>query len=296
MRAKTHDRLPRPAGRVALAACLASLAFIGVGCGEDRESSTARQTLSDPGPVHVHGLGVNPDDGTLFIATHTGLFRAREGEQQSERVADRYQDTMGFTVVGPNRFLGSGHPDAREGLPPLLGLIESSDAGKTWTPISLLGEADFHVLESSGRQVYGFDSSGGRLMVSADRGRRWSERSPPEPLLSLAIDPADAQRVIASGESELHLSSDGGRHWRSLGGEPGFLAWPAAGRVYLVRGDGGVLSTRRPGRRWESVGEAGGQPAAFEAQAARELYVALHDGTVKRSGDGGVSWSVRAKP
>jgi hypothetical protein len=52
---------------------------------------------------------------------------------------------MGFTVLGSGRFLGSGHPDLREarekGLPPLLGLIESQDGGRSWVPISLLGEA-----------------------------------------------------------------------------------------------------------------------------------------------------------
>ena len=47
------------------------------------------------------------------------------------RVADRYQDTMGFTVNGPNTFLGSGHPDfvADPDFPTRLGLIRS-DGGK----------------------------------------------------------------------------------------------------------------------------------------------------------------------
>ncbi|MBW3550306.1 MAG: alanine:cation symporter family protein [Proteobacteria bacterium] len=38
----------------------------------------------------------------------------------AERIGDRRQDTMGFTVVGPRRYLGSGHPDLRDELPPLL--------------------------------------------------------------------------------------------------------------------------------------------------------------------------------
>ena len=38
----------------------------------------------DPGVVHVHGLGVNPKDGALFAATHTGLFRIVEGQAESE--------------------------------------------------------------------------------------------------------------------------------------------------------------------------------------------------------------------
>jgi hypothetical protein len=47
------------------------------------------------------------------------MYRVGEGERTAERLGDRYQDTMGFTIVGPNRFLGSGHPDLRDDLPPL---------------------------------------------------------------------------------------------------------------------------------------------------------------------------------
>jgi len=130
-------------------------AMVAAGCGGDEaDGDDARPSVGDPGPVHVHGLGINPADNALFIATHTGLFRSPEGTRTAKRVGGRFQDTMGFTVVGPDRFLGSGHPDGREGLPPFLGLIRSQDAGKSWKPISLLGKQDFHVLEASGRAVY----------------------------------------------------------------------------------------------------------------------------------------------
>ncbi|MGH2500748.1 MAG: WD40/YVTN/BNR-like repeat-containing protein, partial [Candidatus Limnocylindria bacterium] len=149
----------------------------------DGDGTFAGVPAADPGPVHVHGLGVNPADGALFIATHTGMYRVEAGERKAERVAERYQDTMGFTIVGPNRFLGSGHPDLNEAreqnLPSLLGLIESTDSGESWKPISLLGEADFHVLRFADERVYGYDASNDRLLVSADRGRTWSELERP---------------------------------------------------------------------------------------------------------------------
>ena len=75
--------------------------------GSNTETGTAKQP--DAELVHVHGLGVNPADDQLYVATHTGLFRL-DGETPV-RIADRYQDTMGFTVAGQNRFLGSGHPE-----------------------------------------------------------------------------------------------------------------------------------------------------------------------------------------
>src|SRR5918992_1138649 len=282
---------------------LLATALVAAACGGSddgsRASEPSRPKTGDPGPIHVHGLGINPADGALFIATHTGLFRAAEGERKARRVADRFQDTMGFSVVGPDRFLGSGHPDGREKLPPFLGLIESRDAGRTWEPISLLGKRDFHVLEATGRRVYGFgsdfDTKQAGLLVSDDGGRGWDERTPPEALVSLAVDPEDPDRVVASGEQGLYLSSDAGRGWRPLDGGPALLAWPAGGPLFAVAFDGSVARSGDVGRSWRQVGQIGGEPAAFEGEGG-ELYVALHDGTIKRSVDGGASWSVRSTP
>jgi hypothetical protein len=55
------------------------------------------------------------------------------------------------------------------------------------------------------------------------------------------------------------------------------------------------VSTGRGDASFNEVGSIGGQPAAFEA-AGDELYVALHDGTVKRSPDRGRSWRLRSRP
>jgi hypothetical protein len=287
----------------ASAVALVFAAIVAGGCGGDNDSESdgaGRPKVGDPGPIHVHGLGINPRDGALFVATHTGLFRADKGERKARRIADRFQDTMGFTVVGPDRFLGSGHPDGREKLPPFLGLIESRDAGRSWKPISLLGKRDFHVLEARESRIYGFGSDfetrQATLMVSDDGGRSWDERTPPEGLISLAIHPDDRDRIAVSGDKGLYRSSDAGRGWRPLEGEPSLLAWPAAGRLFAVALDGAVARSADAGRGWREIGEVGGQPAAFEAERAGELYVALHDGTIKRSSDGGTSWSLRSTP
>jgi hypothetical protein len=92
------------------------------GCGNEAATLGPSQ---DAGIGHIHGLGVNPADGSLMVATHTGLFRVAPGERALDRVGSEHRDTMRFTVVGPNRVLGSGHPDARSDRPLLLGLIRS---------------------------------------------------------------------------------------------------------------------------------------------------------------------------
>jgi photosystem II stability/assembly factor-like uncharacterized protein len=211
---------------------------------------------------------------------------------------------MGFTVAGPDRFLGSGHPDAREGLPPFLGLIRSADAGESWQEVSLMGEADFHVLEASSSRVYGFgsdyDTQEARFLVSGDGGESWDERSPPGGVVSLAISADDPDHVVGAVEggpadNGLYTSKDAGQSWQALTDEIGLLAWTESGSLFRVAGQGVVSRSDDDGATWEESGKIGGQPAAFEA-AGNDLYAALHDGTIKRSSDDGRSWSVRSRP
>lgn len=271
-----------------------------ISCGEDDPSKVASVGAEDPGPVHVHGLGINPSDRALFVATHTGLFRVAQGEQEAVRIAGRYQDTMGFTIVGPDHFLGSGHPDGVKDpdLPPFLGLIESRDAGGSWEPVSLLGEADFHALEARGERIYGFgadwETRESQFLVSDDGGEVWESLPFPEPFISVAMHPRDPDRIATSGESGNYLSEDAGQTWRKSGSETGFVAWRTPTDRVMADEKGRVLSSNgRTG--WRRVGDVGGPPAAFEA-AGRDLYVALHDGTIKRSANGGESWKVRFRP
>jgi hypothetical protein len=282
---------------VTLSVVLATLLPACGGAGDDR---VQRPAVQDAGPVHVHALGVDTRDGTLFIATHTGLFRAAADETRAHRVAGRYQDTMGFTVVDPDRFFASGHPDGRERLPPFLGLIESRDAGATWRPVSLLGKVDFHLLETIGDRVYGFgtdfETRREQLLASADGGRTWARRVAPGSLESLAVHPAEPNHLVATSRRALHRSLDGGRSWRRGRSSRGLLAWPTTDRLYLLTAGGEARRSRDAGRTWRRVGFVGGAPSALDAPGSLELYVALHDGTVKRSTDGGATWSVRSRP
>ncbi|MBA2256986.1 MAG: exo-alpha-sialidase [Thermoleophilaceae bacterium] len=264
--------------------------------GDDSAADGAAEATADAELGHVHGLGTNPADGSLFIATHSGLFRAPAGEQTAERVGDSLQDTMGFTVVGEDTFLGSGHPGPGEDGPPLLGLIRSTDAGQSWEPVSLSGEADFHALEAAHDRVYGFDGANGRLMISDDGGETWAEREPPGPLLDIAVHPSEPERLAATSERGVFVSDDDGESWRPVGGEIGFLAWPAEDRLLLIGASGVVQASSDLGASWEELGSIGGQPAALIAESPDELYAALPDGTIEQSTDGGRTWSVRAIP
>jgi photosystem II stability/assembly factor-like uncharacterized protein len=208
---------------------------------------------------------------------------------------------MGFTVIGPDHFLGSGHPDGREQLPPFLGLIESRDAGRTWRAVSLQGKVDFHVLEARGRRIYGYgsdwESRQPRFLTSSDGGRHWQRLEAPEPLVSLTISPEDSRELMASGDRRVFRSRDGGRSWSVIGAPgAGLLAWTRDG-VILVDLDGSVWNGSDPAAgRWRPLGSIGGEPAALDSGPDGELLVALHDGAIKRSTDAGRSWSVRSRP
>jgi hypothetical protein len=272
-----------------------ALLVVGAGCSGDRPASPWPAVAEDPGVVHVHGLGINPRDGALLAATHTGLFVI--GDDSATRVTERLQDTMGFTVVGPDHFLGSGHPDFRDkqltvpNKRPLLGLVESRDAGRSWQPLSLLGEADFHALQIAHGLVYGYDATGQRFMVTSDR-RRWQARSTVE-LVGFAVSPTDPKLVVGTTGRRLLRSTDGGRHWQSIQG-PALLVldWADQAGLWGITADGQVWHSRDATRTWQRPGRVGGQPEALLAHQGR-LYAAVVELGIISSTDGGQTWQVR---
>lgn len=229
-----------------------------------------------------------------MIATHTGLFRVPKASGSPDRVANLYQDTMGFTVAGPDHFLGSGHPGSVADDPPFLGLIESRNAGQEWKPISLRGQVDFHVLEAAGKTVYGFgsdfESREARFLRSDDGGRSWKRLAPPESLAGLAIDPTDSRHIVALGEERGWVSRDGGETWRPLSVPGGLVTWSRELGLVAVDLNGTVRTADEPTGEWSEEGELGGTPAALEAVGA-ELLAATHESQVLSSKDSGKSWT-----
>lgn len=282
----------------ALAASAVYLTQSGAGGGERLGGGSALPPLeAETGVVHVHGLGVDPGDGVLYAATHSGLFRV-PGQGKAARVANRAQDTMGFSIVGPGKFIGSGHPDFREDdvRPPLLGLIESDDRGETWDRISLHGKADFHALHAAHGNVYGYDSTSQTFMVSQNR-RDWDRRSR-LPMADFAVDPTDPDTLLATTQDGVVRSSDGGRKWTPVVGAPTLvvLTWAAQGQLYGVTPDGTVQRSEDGGDTWGERGSVGGQPEAItvDVHGGKEtLYVAATDRGILASADQGRTFTTR---
>lgn len=253
------------------------------GSGDQSVPGEATETLG-----HVHGLGTDPANGALYAATHFGVFLLSE-DGYAERIADRWQDTMAFTVVGPNRFLGSGHPDLEESLPVHLGLIESTDAAQSWSALSLQGEADFHALEASPDLIVGYDSLTGELLASSD-GEDWHSVAKAE-IVDLAMNPSDSSKVLATTPqgSIVKYSTDGGAA-KPVPGAPSlvFLDWPEPGVLVGLAPDGGVHLSDDGARTWVRTEGPPGDPQALDVSAG-SWHIATSQ-SIFESTDDGRTW------
>lgn len=292
-------RRPRPRTLAAIVVAVGLLAALlivpSVLDSDDSEDATTTEARQQgPGLTHVHALAVEPVDGTLLLASHTGLFRL--GDSGLARIGSSRQDLMGFGVAGPGDYVASGHPAGAQAGAAVrhLGLIRSRDGGRTWRTVSLNGQADLHILRARGPVVYGYDVAGNRFLASTNGGRTWQQRRvPSDPIFDLAIDPSRSQRALGVFRDGLYGTTTGGRRWGLLSRQLGYLAWPAQRQLFLVDVTG-TLFTSEDGVLWQPISTIRATPVAFTARSARELFVATREGTIRTSRDGGRTWQVLA--
>ena len=284
------------------------LVAVVAGCGDDA-GSAASDTSGlavpwvdpDGDPPIVGSLTANPADSTLFMGTNTGLFRIPEGAAEPEKIvgeletpdgSGKVSESLVVRFTGPDELLGSGHPAAGEALPPALGLIRSEDAGRTWSSVSELGTADFHAIEPSGSEIVAALFQQAQVLVSSDGGRNWETKAAPLPLVALEVDPDDPRRWVGSTERGVFLSEDGGETWRQRDPTPNVrLAWSDDGELFRIDPGGPVKVSIDGGMRWEDRGSTGGEPQAMTVDEDGTVYVALIDGTLKLSEDGGQTFT-----
>lgn len=282
--------------RVTIAVVIATLVFAGCAADAPEPGDTLPASeineASLPGFSHVHGLGINPNDGDLYAATHFGLWRI--SDKKPKRVGDSAHDFMGFTIAGDDRFLASGHPQGARDLPPHLGLIESTDAGGSWTSRSLMGQADFHVLRMGSKRVYGWSSTTDKLAFTDDL-RRWSDRGSIG-VIDLAVDPANDRRIVAAVAPtertlELRVSDDAGATWSKLEDAPDLvrLNWTDQ-RVWGVTLEGDVWRSYDVEADWIAAGSVGADVEAITANS--DSWYAAAGEAIRRSDDDGESWDV----
>ena len=202
--------------------------------------------------AHADAMGWGQRGTTMFVSGHPGLNRSDDNGSTFRRTNGGLTDTdMHSFGAGANTLYGAG---------PRLGVVESTDDGRTWQPRS----------PNAGQAFFG------RMLV----------------------DFADDQHVYAADvQSGPMESRDGGRSWHSLNGPPGasWLSSPDGGHSLLASGSGSAARSLDGGRTWQALQRPAGAVLVEAAPGdARRVYAAGLTGNDARlwvSSDGGASWA-----
>lgn len=250
-------------------------------------ASTASAANQPPVAItHIHAVARDPKTGDLLLATHEGLFRHANGELlQNGPVID----LMGFTVAPDGTYYASGHPGAGVDLPQPVGLITSTDSGRTWRVSSRGGESDFHALTSGPTSVVGFD---GTLRSTTD-GETWSTRTIPAAPRTLAASPQTGA-LLATTETGLLHSTDDGRSWKGLTPPATALlaAWADEQTIVIATTNGQLATSTDTGATWTLQPKRIGAPQALFARRGTDGQIEtilVADGAVLRTVDGGAT-------
>lgn len=238
--------------------------------------------------AHVHGLSVSSTTGQVLLATHDGLFDITK--QPAVKVGPT-NDLMGFTGGTDHGVLyASGHPGEGSDLANPLGLIRSTDAGKTWEKLSRQGESDFHALTATKSGIVGFD---GALRTSPD-GKAWNTAAVDFVPAALAGNPA-SDTVLATTTQGIRRSTDGGKTWTTVDSGPvvQFAAFASPAEAVGVEPDGTVHVSADAGATWTRKGKiqdtVQAVAAVMGAEANPSIWAATASGVVI-STDGGVTF------
>ncbi|QHK20225.1 exo-alpha-sialidase [Pseudarthrobacter psychrotolerans] len=225
-------------------------------------ASTAAPTNSATGlpSSHIHGLTVNRETDQVLLATHDGLYDVTA--HPATKIGGT-NDLMGFTAgADQGVFYASGHPGPGSDLPNPMGLIKSTDGGKSWEQLSRQGESDFHALTSAKSGIVAFD---GTLRTSPD-GKTWSAVAARFIPAALAADPF-SDTVLATTRDGVQRSTDGGKTWVLAPATPviQFVTFASPAEAIGVEPDGSVHYSADGGATWSRTGRIEGQVHAIAA-------------------------------
>ncbi|WP_183044431.1 F510_1955 family glycosylhydrolase [Pseudarthrobacter phenanthrenivorans] len=238
--------------------------------------------------AHVHGLAVSRESSKVLLATHEGLFDVTAGH--AVKIGGT-NDLMGFTPgASEGEFYASGHPGPGSDLPNPLGLVRTSDGGKTWEQLSRQGESDFHALTATKSGIVAFD---GTLRTSTD-GRTWNTVAAAFAPAALAGHP-DSDTVLATTPKGIQRSSDAGATWSAVPNGPviQYAAFASPAEAAGVEPDGTVHYSSDAGRTWTKKGRIDAQVMALASVKGQDgrpwLWAATPNGVIV-STDGGMTF------
>lgn len=238
--------------------------------------------------AHVHGLTVSGETGQILLATHEGLFDVTS--LPATQIGDT-NDLMGFTASPADGvYYASGHPGPGSDLPNPLGLLRSSDGGKSWESLSRQGESDFHAMTTTQSGLLAFD---GALRASAD-GRSWTTIAADFVPAVLAGHP-NSNTVLATTPEGIQRSTDAGATWKPVKDGPviQFAAFAHPTGAVGVEPGGTVYYSADAGESWTKKGRIDAQVDAIasivDAEGRPRIWAATPAGIIV-STDGGATF------
>ena len=261
--------------------------------GTDGPPGASGRTAGLPDTPDYHSLLVDPADAQhVLLGTHAGLYESRDGGRSWAPAALAGRDAMNLVRPGGATVWAAGHNVLERsdddgatwrsvrprGLPSLdlhgfttdpadakliyaavagQGLYRSVDGGEGFTRVSdEVGASVFGMSVSAGK-FFAADARQG-LLVSADRGRRWTVALR-EGVVGVAARPGDPITLIATGQG-ISRSADGGSTWQkvaSIQQGAGPVAWaPGDPNIaYVVGFDQIFYTTADAGVSWAPVGK-----------------------------------------
>jgi hypothetical protein len=254
---------------------------------------------------HLHGLGFSADGRELVVPAHTGLRIYADSRWQNPDLP--VNDYMGYAPTDDG-FYSSGHPGSGSNLVNPLGLVKSSDGGKTLTPVGFAGESDFHLMAVGYRNhaIYVFNPSpnsklGTGLYSSVDEGKTWQQsalegvKSQP---VQIAVHPTAAGTVALATDEGVLLSSNHGSTFEQIGAVVPVtaVAWSPDGKQ-LVFGATKLSAYDVESKQIKELSTPSieGQDAiayiAVNPQRRDELAFATYARDIYRSSNAGQTWT-----
>jgi photosystem II stability/assembly factor-like uncharacterized protein len=272
--------------------------------------------------AQVRAIAVDPTSPvTIYTAARSGFFASTDGGDSwiGRNTPPAFHLEWNAVAVDPSN---PQHIVASNNWDPVI--IQSYGGGRTWnwTGDRLAEGMGWRVIAfapSDPKTLYAgssaflsagvFDDSlpAAGVYVSHDSGKTWTAAndslSSQANVIDLAIDPGDPQIVyIATGNSGLLKSSDGGRSWRKMNRAESSavissvavnpvdsnVVYAGIGRMGLFRSDDGgtTLQLSMEGMPLETrVGDI-----VFDPQNPQVVYASDHFSGVYRSGDSGRTW------